>query len=120
MPAIDYFKTAEDIETFNAGDIIFEQGDEGKAMYVVRSGEVTILYNDTELATLGENEFFGEMTLVDDTNRSAKAMAKTDCVVVPVDKGRFLFLVHETPTFALQVMNVMSQRLRKMHEVLGQ
>jgi CRP-like cAMP-binding protein len=118
MPAIDYFKTAEEVEAFSTGDVIFSQGDEGSVMYVVRSGSVVITYNDTELATVGEGEIFGEMALVDDTIRSATATAQTDCVVVPVDKNRFLFLIHETPTFGLQVMQIMSQRLRKMHQIL--
>jgi CRP-like cAMP-binding protein len=53
------------------------------------------------------------MSLIDDSPRSADAVAKTACVLAPVDERRFLFLVHETPMFALHVMSVMAERLRK-------
>ena len=56
---------------------------------------------------------FGEMALVDSEPRSAEAVARTDCKLVPINKKRFAFLVTETPFFALEVMQVMANRLRK-------
>ena len=52
------------------------------------------------------------MSLIDDAPRSADTIAKTECVLAPVDERRFLFLVHETPMFALHMMGVMAARLR--------
>jgi CRP-like cAMP-binding protein len=52
------------------------------------------------------------MALIDNSPRSATAIAKTDCKVVPLDQRRFQFLVQETPFFALQVMTIMATRLR--------
>ena len=115
MPPIDYFRTAEETQSFEAGAVIFDQGDVGEAMYAVRSGQVAIVLNGQELEVLAEGGLFGEMALIDKATRSAQAVAKTDCVVVPVDKNRFLYLVHETPTFALQVMQIMSERLRRLN-----
>jgi CRP-like cAMP-binding protein len=54
------------------------------------------------------------MALIDHAARSATAIAKTDCEVVPVDERRFLFLVQEHPLFAQHVMRVMANRLRRM------
>lgn len=118
MPSVDYFKNVDDTITLDAGSVIFDQGDEGEIMYAIREGEIEIQFNGNILATLTPGEIFGEMALIDTTIRSAKAIAKTDCMLVPIDKQRFLFLVHETPTFALQVMRTMTDRMRAMHRMI--
>jgi len=118
MPSIDYFKNIDETITLDAGSIVFDQGDQGDEMYAIREGEIEIQFNGNILATLSAGEIFGEMALIDTTIRSAKAIAKSDCVLVPIDKQRFLFLVHETPTFALQVMRTMADRMRAMHRMI--
>lgn len=52
-------------------------------------------------------------------SRVGTAVARTDAKVVPVDEHRFLFLVQQTPNFALHVMRVLSDRLRRMDQRLG-
>jgi len=54
------------------------------------------------------------MALVDQQPRSANALAKTDCKLIPIDEKRFRFLIQQTPNFALSVMRVMAARLRHM------
>jgi len=66
--------------------------------------------------TVEEGGLLGEMSLVDDRERSASAVALVDCELVPIDEKRFLFLVQETPFFALEVMRTMARRLRAMNE----
>ena len=53
------------------------------------------------------------MALIDHSPRSATARAQTDCKVALIDERRFMFLVQETPFFALRVMGVMANRLRR-------
>lgn len=101
-----------------AGEMIFDEGDSGERMYVVRAGEVEIRCGDTVLETLEEGGMFGEMALIDGTHRSASAWAKTDCELIPVDEETFLFLVHETPYFALDVMRTLTRRLRSMNDLI--
>ncbi|MAU00875.1 MAG: hypothetical protein CL608_27335 [Anaerolineaceae bacterium] len=55
------------------------------------------------------------MALVDDSPRSATAVAKTDCRLVPLDEKAFLDHIHRTPFFALQVMRILTNRLRNMN-----
>jgi len=52
------------------------------------------------------------MAIVDSSPRSATVVAVTDTKLAVIDRKMFLFLVHETPTFALHVMSGMAQRLR--------
>ena len=101
---------------YAAGDVIFAEGDKGDAMFVVRTGEVTIERGDRVMETLGSGGVFGEMALIDGSPRSATVRAKTDCEVAPINEKTFLFLVHETPFFAIAVMRTLADRLRRMDE----
>lgn len=119
MPVtIDIFKFEKNIEYFSAGEAIFRAGDEGHCMYVVQEGQVEIKVGDKLIEVLGPGEVFGEMALVDNSPRSADVIAKTDCRVVPIDEDKFMSHVHRTPFFALQVMRMQADRLRRrMHEL---
>ena len=65
--------------------------------------------------TVSVDEFFGEMALIDGGIRSATAVAKTDCSLVPINEKQFLFMVQETPFFALRVMRTLTARLRQVN-----
>lgn len=113
MPAtIDIFKFEKNVEYFSAGEVIFKAGEEGHCMYVVQEGQVEVRIGDKVLQTLGPGEVFGEMALVDKSPRSADVVALSDSRVVPVDEDKFMAHVHRTPFFALQMMRLMSDRLR--------
>lgn len=118
MP-IDYLKTATDVTHYKAGDVIFDENQPGDVMYAVREGCVEIMHKGQVLETCETGQFFGEMALIDNEYRAARAVAKTDCTLAKVDKHRFTFLVQETPTFALQVMHVMAERLRRQTRAAG-
>ncbi len=111
---ISLFRNATDYESFPAGQIIFQEGQPGEVMYAVSEGEVDILVHDKVIDTVGPGGIVGEMALIDTKPRSATAIAKTDCKLVPISEKRFTFLVQQTPNFALQVMRVMADRLRHM------
>lgn len=81
-------------------------------MYAVVEGEVEIVFADKVINTHGPGEIFGEMALIDTKRRSAAAVAKSDCKLVPIDEKRFLFLVQQHPYFPLQLMRVLAERLR--------
>jgi CRP-like cAMP-binding protein len=96
-----------------AGDVIFAIGDAAHSMYVIAEGEVEIRIGDALLDHLGPGAIFGEMALVAGEKRSAAALAATDCRLVEISEKRFLFLVQQTPFFALEVMRVLAARLRR-------
>ena len=115
MANLPFFQNAEDFETFAAGQTIFNQGDPGTVMYVIKKGEVELQIKDRIFTTLGAGGILGEMALIDNQPRSLTAIAKTECQVVPVDQKRFNFLVQQNPFFAVEVMKIMSERLRAIH-----
>jgi CRP-like cAMP-binding protein len=110
------FRNAKDVEYHPQGTVVFEEGAPAASMYVVRRGHVAIRLGNLTLETVGEGGFLGEMALVDDRTRSATAVVIEDCELVPIDERRFLFLIRETPFFALAVMRTMARRLRAMNE----
>ena len=104
---------------FRAGDIIFREGDNALDLFVIKSGQVRIQIGNRTVTELPPDTIFGEMALIDDEPRSATAIAATDVELVPVSEKQFLFLVGQTPYFALKVMRVLAQRLRKTNETFG-
>jgi CRP/FNR family cyclic AMP-dependent transcriptional regulator len=112
MVNLHIFRHAETLD-LSAGETVFEQGETGTSMYVVAEGEVEILSGPVLLETARPGSVVGEMALIDHAPRSATAVAKTDCKLVAVDQRRFEFLVQQTPYFALEVMQLMAERLRR-------
>jgi CRP/FNR family cyclic AMP-dependent transcriptional regulator len=97
---------------FKAGEVIFKEGDAGTEFFVIQSGKVDVRLGNRQLGTLGDNDIFGEMALIDTAPRSATVVAATDVKIVPVGEKQFLFLVSQTPHFALNVMRTLARRLR--------
>jgi CRP-like cAMP-binding protein len=98
---------------FQPGEVIFSEGDKCDKMYVIRSGYVEVERDGKIVETLSGGGIFGEMALIDGSPRAATARAKTACEVAPITEKTFLFLVHETPFFAIAVMRSLAGRLRR-------
>jgi CRP-like cAMP-binding protein len=119
MASIDVFRNDPNVRAVSAGDHVFEEGAANHdEMFVVVEGEIEIVTHGKTVETVAPGGIFGEMALVDRGPRSAAAVAKTDAKVVPVNEKRFLYLVGNTPFFALEVMQTMAGRLRHMNELV--
>jgi CRP/FNR family cyclic AMP-dependent transcriptional regulator len=114
----DMLAKSTKLRSFKAGEVIFSEGEPGHEMFVIQSGRVEIRRGNRVLGALSEKSIFGEMALIDDAPRSATAVAATDVNVVPVGEKQFLFLVSETPFFALNVMRTLVRRLRASNEAI--
>jgi uncharacterized membrane protein len=110
---------AERVEVvrFAAGDTIFNVGDPGDSMYVLKSGDVEVLVKTKtgetvylEKPTAGD--FFGEISLLDEGPRTASAHAKTDCEALEVDRGDLDELFRLKPAAALDLLAATGRRLR--------
>jgi len=114
-PEIDFrlFAThGEGALTFKAEEVIFRAGDQGNLFYVVESGTVEIRHGTRVLDRVTHGGVFGEMAIIDNSPRSADAVAVTEVRVFGINEKRFLFLIAEMPYFGLSVMRVLSRRLR--------
>ena len=108
-----------DAQRIKAGDVIFREGDQARELFVIKSGNVRIQIGNRTISELGPEAIFGEMALIDNEPRSASAIAVTDIELVAVSEKQFVFLVSQTPYFALKVMRVLAQRLRATNKTFG-
>jgi CRP-like cAMP-binding protein len=109
--------TGDKLESYAEGEMIFREREPGEVMYLVKYGQVELRLGGLRLEIVREGEFFGEMALIDEEPRSARAIALSDCQLQTVDRKQFESLVQETPSFALRVMRTLARRLRQMNEV---
>ncbi len=108
--------------TYKESEVIFEENSQGNEMYVISSGKVKISSDksgeELELAILKEGDFFGEMSLVDEEPRVAKATAiKKNTTLIVLDHDKFLHLVSQKPDFALSIVQTQTQRIREIYKL---
>ena len=104
-------------KSYKKNQVIFDQGDPGNSLIILRSGLVKISLvdsNDHEfiIKTLAENDFFGEMSLLDGGRRSASAIAVEDTRVLIIYREDFVRLIKKNPNVALHMLTVLTHRLR--------
>jgi CRP/FNR family transcriptional regulator, cyclic AMP receptor protein len=117
MNPAELFRKETDTLQLAPGDFLFREGEKGEKMYVLLEGEVDIFLGDFVLETAGPGALLGEMALIDDSPRTANAVAKTPARLAQIDQRRFHFLVQQTPYFATHVMKTLADRLRHMNAV---
>jgi CRP/FNR family cyclic AMP-dependent transcriptional regulator len=117
MIDLSLFRDAE-TKVFKTGQTIFSAGDPGDTMFVVAEGEVEIWVGPVLAEVVGRGGIFGEMALLDYEPRSADAISESECKLIAVNRERFEQLVAANAGFALQVMSIMAERLRKTNERL--
>ncbi len=96
------------------GERIFLEHEVGDCMYVVRTGKVDVITFGTVLDSVGPGGIFGEMALIDGGPRSAAALAAEPTELAVIDKETFHALVREEPLFALAIMRLLVERIRRM------
>lgn len=111
--------------TFDKGELIFAQGDEGFGLLAVMSGTVRISVSSdgaTELTLrlIGADEVFGEIALLDGQPRTADATAMTACRLLLLERRDFLATLMAEPSAALSLLKVVSTRLRRTSRQLEQ
>ena len=102
-------------EHFEAGEIIFDEGDRGDRLYIIVDGEVEVVRparggGEEVVAVLGAGECFGEMALVSDRPRSATARSRTKVNVVAVDRAAFGTLFATLPPLRRAFEQMIAQR----------
>ena len=114
MNFANLFRHERDPMVCEDGQVIIATGGTSDHMYVVLEGAVDIVVGDEVVETVAEGGVFGEMSIVDDELASASVVVKGGATLASIDHERFMFLTQNHPTFALEIMRVMSGRLRHM------
>jgi len=115
------------LRNYQAQEVVFRQSEPGVGMYVVRSGEVDIVYDlgkssAQQLAHLEVGDFFGEMALWDEAPRSASAVAVEPSELIGLFRPDLLDLIERNPRQGIKIilplLQLLSERLRRTNEAL--
>jgi CRP/FNR family cyclic AMP-dependent transcriptional regulator len=106
-----------------AGEILFQAGEPGESLFIVRSGSIELYIKDTAgqkivLTIAEEGQLFGELSLLDSGPRTATAVALTDIELLVLDRDDLLLLFQKRPDAALHMLAAMSGMTRKADELL--
>jgi CRP-like cAMP-binding protein len=113
------FRNAPNATSYAPNSTIFTEGESGAQMFAIRRGKVAVRVRGQTVDTLGEGEVFGEMALLDQAVRTATVVTLEETELVAIDKAQFYLLVRQNPHFALQLMQLLSERLRQTHALYG-
>jgi len=112
-----------DRRPLQAGETLFQAGEQGDSLFVVQAGEVELYIKDTAgqkivLTNAGRGEIFGELSLLDQGARTATALALMDTELLELDRGDLLLLFQKTPAAALGLLAAMGHMTRKADALL--
>ena len=106
------------LEIVPAGTTIFSEDEAGDCMYYLHRGCIDIIIDKKSIGQLGPGNIFGEMSLIDGSARSATVRTGEECEISRIDSDTFLALVKESPHVSLDIMRMLSGRLRRLNRLL--
>ncbi|WP_072620396.1 cyclic nucleotide-binding domain-containing protein [Spirulina major] len=107
--------SAMDELSFPSDHTIFEQGEEGRSLYIVISGRVRVHSGDRELARMDAGKVFGEMALFDAEPRSASVTTTETCDCLTLNQLQLIDAIEETPEIAINITRALSRRIRELN-----
>jgi CRP-like cAMP-binding protein len=100
-----------------AGRVIFKEGETGDTMYIIQKGKIKITKRVAEvdkiLMVIGKGDFFGEMSLIRQTTRTATATAVDDCELLSFNRNGFLSMISKNSNIAMNIIETLCLRLEK-------
>ena len=124
----DIFKSCSEVDLIEVASIctesqvdknitLFHKGDAGNCMYFIYSGSVSIHDGEHQLATLSENEIFGELSLLDSESRSASVTTITDCIFLRIEQEAFYDVLAINTDILKGIMRTLCKRLREQDRI---
>lgn len=123
MPIIIETKvTHEKIAVYDDGELIFDEGDTSRDLFIIQEGEVEIIKKsergELKLAVFKRGDFFGDMALLQGGKRFAGARARGKTKLLILQPGGFLLKIRRDPTFAFEMLQALSLRIKVSNERL--
>jgi len=106
---------------YPAGNMIVMTEDFGQTFYVVEEGRVKISLasdnlQEVTISLLGPGDFFGEMSILDESPRAADVVALSDVRLLVIQKDNFLAHLNKYPSISINLLRVFCERLRKINK----
>ena len=105
---------------YDARYTIITQGQEGRSMYIMVSGRVSVRIAEQEVAQLSKDDCFGEMSVFDAEPRSASVTTLEPCTCLVLTQQQLYDAIDETPGIAVNVIRMLSRRIRELNQDLNQ
>jgi CRP-like cAMP-binding protein len=99
-----------------AGKKLFSKGDLGNCMYFIYKGKIRIHLGDHTLATLGDNEIVGELSVLDTEARSASATTLEECILLKLEQEPFYEIMMVNAEITKGILKTLCKRLRLLNE----
>lgn len=103
-------------EEIEADTPLFKAGDSASCMYIIAKGEVKIHMGEHTIAVLSEQDFFGELSLLDTETRSADATTSKDSLLLKIDQEPFYELIETRTEVAKGIIQTLCRRLREQNK----
>jgi CRP-like cAMP-binding protein len=116
MNPADLFRHDEHPVLLAEGSELFRAGEAAQEMYVLLAGSADIRVGNAVVEQARPGALLGEMAMIEDSPRVATVIARTPCRLARIDRARFNYLIQQNPFFAVHVMKVLVDRLRRMDE----
>jgi len=102
--------------TFNAGDVVTEEGKGGVGFFVIDDGNAQVSVGGQERGALGPGDYFGEIALIADIDRTATITAESDLRCYGMTFWDFRPLVENNASIAWKLLQAMAQRLKQAEQ----
>ncbi|MFQ5561754.1 MAG: Crp/Fnr family transcriptional regulator [Nitrospinota bacterium] len=122
-----YLPEIADIATekkYRKNSVIFQKGDEGRSLFILKAGTAKIFLTDSDgkeiiLRMIHENEFFGEMSLLDGNFRSATVSTIEPCIALVILRKDFVKFLEKHPDTVFEIVAALSRRLRSSDDKIS-
>jgi CRP-like cAMP-binding protein len=104
---------ASDEIAVGAGKVLVQEGKPGHEFFLIEDGTAEVRRNNRKVATLGKGDFFGELSLLDRSPRSATVVAQSDMTLVVLGQREFAGVIDEVPAMAHKLLAALAARLRE-------
>jgi len=119
-PVLAEIATLMQEEEVAANTNIVTEGEPGSCMYIIFKGSVSVHTQQKQLATLGEKDFFGELSLLDTEARSATVTALEDSILFRIDQEPFFDLLEQQPDVLRGIIKILCTRLRAANKQISE
>lgn len=98
-------------QDFKTGCNIISQGNDADSLYIITSGEVEVIIDGKNINTLKDGDYFGEIAIISNIQRTATIKAKTDCSTLILSKSEFKELIYDNPRINSELTKEIALRL---------